>query len=163
VTDARDFDDTDLLSGYLDDELDAATRGRVEARLAESPEWRAELADVRAARDAVRGLPVREAPAGFWDAVTAHVGADEAADHAAASDAVVEPVPLAPRRRRRAALLVAAAAVVVGLVVTVVALPRRSVTPNVTAVVAQHGGRSAGDGDPVSNLAPVGPLLGFRR
>jgi len=164
MTDARDFElDTDVLSGYLDDELDASTRSRVEARLADSPDWRAELAEVRAARDAVRGLPAREAPEGFWDAVTAYVTADGEGDRVADADAAVEPLPLAPRRRRRVAWIAAAAAVVVGLMVTVVALPRRSVTPNVTAVVAQHGGRSAADGDPVSNLAPVGPLLGFRR
>ncbi|HXY94053.1 MAG TPA: zf-HC2 domain-containing protein, partial [Acidimicrobiia bacterium] len=69
-------DDHDFLSGYLDGELTADERAGVEAQLATSAELRAELADVTAARDAVRGLPRREAPAGFWDAVLATVAAD---------------------------------------------------------------------------------------
>ena len=63
----------EMLSAYLDDELDASTRDAVEARLAASPEWRAELAEVRAARDAVRGLPSLQAPAGFWDLSLIHI------------------------------------------------------------------------------------------
>jgi hypothetical protein len=50
------------------------------------------------------------------------------------------------------------------VVVAVIAVPRRSqVTPNVTAVVAQHGAQGSDAGDPISMLAPVGPLAGFRR
>jgi anti-sigma factor RsiW len=154
----------EMLSAYLDDELDATTRDAVEARLAVSPEWRAELADVRSARDAVRGLPSLEAPAGFWDSVLTTVGAaeDDVVDLADAP--TVSPMPLpAPRSRRRAAWFAAAAAIVVG-VVAVIAVPHRSsVTPNVTAVVAQHGAQGSDAGDPVTMLAPVGPLAGFRR
>jgi hypothetical protein len=74
-------------------------------------------------------------------------------------------VPMAPRRpRRRMAWLAAAAAAIVLVVVAVIAVPRRSqVTPNVTAVVAQHGAQGSDAGDPISMLAPVGPLAGFRR
>ena len=61
----------EMLSAYLDGELDPSGRAAVDARLAESAEWRLELADVRAARDAVRALPTRDAPEGFWDAVSA--------------------------------------------------------------------------------------------
>jgi anti-sigma factor RsiW len=150
----------EMLSAYLDDELTVAERVAVEARLAESPEWRAELDEVRAARTAVRNLASRDAPAGFWDAVRAHVEAD---DEDVASPAPV--VQLAERRpRRRVAWLAAAAAAVVAVVVAVIAIPQRSeVTPNVTAVVAQHGAQSSDAGDPISMLAPVGPLAGFRR
>ena len=70
MSDARDYLDPDMLSAYLDGELDADERAAVEARLAESPEWRAELDEVRAAR-ACGALPVANAPAGFWDAVLA--------------------------------------------------------------------------------------------
>ena len=67
------------------------------------------------------------------------------------------------RPRRRTTWLAAAAAIVIGLV-AVIALPHRSeVSPNVTAVVAQHGAQGSDAGDPVSMLAPVGPLAGFRR
>lgn len=59
----------DRLSGYLDGELDATERAAVDALLAESPDWRAVLAEVRWTRDALRGLPWHEAPTGFWDEV----------------------------------------------------------------------------------------------
>jgi anti-sigma factor RsiW len=154
----------EMLSAYLDDELDASTRDAVEARLAASPEWRAELAEVRAARDAVRGLPSLEVPAGFWDRVFTTVGA---ADDASLQDA--DAPPAAPtsiharRPWRRASWLAVAAAIVIG-VAAVIAIPHRSsVTPDVTAVVAQHGAQGSEAGDPVTMLAPVGPLAGFRR
>ena len=150
----------EMLSAYLDGELTASERDAVEARLAASPEWRTELDDVRAARDAVRNLPARDAPDGFWDSLMVRVAGDD-------DRAVAPAVPLGPRRprrpRRRVAWLAAAAAIVVG-VVAVIAVPHRNeVTPNVTAVVAQHGAQGSDAGDPVSMLAPVGPLAGFRR
>lgn len=155
----------EMLSAYLDDELTVAERRAVEARLAESAEWRVELEDVRIARTAVRNLGLRDAPAGFWDAVFANVEAAD--DDEVARPAVIAApvVPMAPRRpRRRVAWLAAAAAAIVLVVVAVIAVPRRSqVTPNVTAVVAQHGAQGSDAGDPISMLAPVGPLAGFRR
>jgi hypothetical protein len=52
----------------------------------------------------------------------------------------------------------------VAAVVAIVVVPHRSeVSPNVAAVVAQHGAQGSDHGDPVSMLAPVGPLTGFRR
>ncbi len=59
----------DRLSAYLDDELDAAERAAVEDLLARSPAWRDALAEVAWARGAVRGLPARDVPAGFWTTV----------------------------------------------------------------------------------------------
>ncbi len=60
--------------------------------------------------------------------------------------------------------MAAAAAAVAGIIVAVIVVPQRSeVTPNVTAVVAQHGAQGSDAGDPISMLAPVGPLAGFRR
>jgi anti-sigma factor RsiW len=161
----------DMLSGYLDDELDADERAAVESRLAESAEWRAELEEVRVARLAVRGLPRREAPPGFWDIVLANVAAadDDDADDLDVDETdretVAEPVPLAPRReRRRMRWIAGAAAAVVAVLVAVVVLPSRAeVRPNVAAVVAQHGALGSEGGDAVSNLAPVGPFAGFRR
>jgi anti-sigma factor RsiW len=151
----------DVLSAYLDGELSDAERAEVDAQLAESAEWRAELAEVRAARDAVRGLPEREAPDGFWDAVHAHVVADTEPDDA---DKVVVPITAARSHRGRRWGVIAASAAVVAAVVAIVVLPHRTqVSPNVTAVVAQHGAQSSDNGDPVGMLAPVGPLAGFRR
>jgi negative regulator of sigma E activity len=159
--------DPDMLSAYLDGELSEVERAAVEARLEVSASWRDELAEVRTARDALRGLPAREAPAGFWDAVHARVVADDD-DRAAAGDVVV-PITAAPTAAakvhpRRRWAWVAASAAAVAAVVAIVVVPHRSeVAPNVAAVVAQHGAQGSDHGDPVSMLAPVGPLAGFRR
>ena len=101
-----------MLSAYLDGELNAPERVEVEARLAESAEWRAELDEVRAARDAVRALPARDAPAGFWDAVLAGTSPPTTARADDAGARRVDRVaPTAPPRRRGSR---AAAAIVVG-------------------------------------------------
>jgi hypothetical protein len=52
----------------------------------------------------------------------------------------------------------------VAAVVAIVVVPHRDeVSPNVAAVVAQHGAQGSDNGEPVSMLAPVGPLAGLRR
>jgi anti-sigma factor RsiW len=150
--------DPDMLSAYLDDELTADERAAVDAQLETSAEWRSELTEVRAARDALRSLPERDAPAGFWDAVAAGVVAND--------DGVVVPITAARSHsgvRRRWTWIAAGAAAVAAVVAVIVVPHRNQVSPNVTAVVAQHGAQSSDNGDPVSMLAPVGPLAGFRR
>ncbi len=154
--------DPDMLSAYLDGELTAAERAAVDGRLESSAEWRNELAEVRTARDALRGLPARDAPAGFWDAVRAGVAADDEATDAGDVVVPITAAPSHPRRRRWA--WIAASAAAVAAVVAIVVIPHRDeVSPNVAAVVAQHGAQGSDNGDPVSMLAPVGPLAGFRR
>ena len=170
------FDDAlhpDMLSAYLDDELTDVERAAVDAQLDSSAAWRDELAEVRAARDALRAVPAREAPAGFWDAVHAHVAADDLDEAIDDEDAAVPitavpitavPITAAPSHPRRRWAWVAASAAAVAAVVAIIVVPHRSqVSPNVAAVVAQHGAQSSDNGDPVSMLAPVGPLAGFRR
>ena len=153
--------DPDMLSAYLDGELTDAERAAVEAQLEASAEWRDELAEVRAARDALRGLPEREAPAGFWDAVHARVAAD---DDEPVDDEIVVPITAARSHPHRRWAWVAASAAAVAAVVAVVVVPHRNeVSPNVATVVAQHGAQGSDNGDPVSMLAPVGPLAGLRR
>jgi anti-sigma factor RsiW len=155
--------DPDMLSAYLDGELTDAEHAAVDAQLEASAEWRAELAEVRAARDALRGLPTRDAPAGFWDSVHAHVAASDDDDGVADDDSVV-PITAARSHPRRRWAWVAASAAAVAAVVAIIVVPHRTeVSPNVAAVVAQHGAQSSDNGDPVSMLAPVGPLAGFRR
>jgi anti-sigma factor RsiW len=153
--------DPDMLSAYLDGELTDAERVAVDAQLEASPEWRDELAEVRAARDALRGVSQREAPAGFWDKVHASVVADDEPD--AADREVVVPITAARSTRRRWGWVAASAAAVVAVVAVIVVPHRSEVSPNVAAVVAQHGAQGSDNGDPVSMLAPVGPLAGFRR
>jgi anti-sigma factor RsiW len=179
MTDARDFDlELDMLSAYLDGELNDAERAAVEQRLDASEEWRAELAEVESARAIVRGLPVRDAPPGFWDRVLAQVEAATATDIDASfdgttTDDVAPPVPISAARgarrgttsgRGRVVTWVAGAAAAVAALVVVVALPgQNTVTPNVTAVATQHGASTTNSGDPISGLVPVGPLAGLRR
>jgi anti-sigma factor RsiW len=153
--------DHDFLSGYLDNELSVEQRIEVEGQLADSLELRAELEEVRAARDAVRALPRREAPAGFWEAVIAEVeGADiEAAD----IEGIGVVVPIESRRRRVPVGWLAGAAAVAAAIIAVIIVPgRTSVRPNVTAVATQHGASTSKLGDSISSLAPVGPLVGRR-
>lgn len=134
--------DESLLSAYLDGELDAAARAAVDARLAESADWRAELAAVRTARDAVRSLPPIDAPAGFWDRVL---------------EAPENVVDLAAVRRGRAwvsrwrALAGAAAA---AAVLGVALVPRpEPVQPAFARVTQSHAERASLGNDVVTNLA----------
>lgn len=150
--------DPDMLSAYLDGELSDDERAAVEARLDQSAEWRDELAEVRAARDALRGLPARDAPDGFWEAVHAGVR-----DEAEGADPAVVPIAAARSTRRRWGWAAASAAAVAAVVAIIVVPHRSQVSPNVAVVVAQHGAQGSDHGDPVSMLAPVGPLAGFRR
>jgi anti-sigma factor RsiW len=172
MTDDQTRDEHDFLSGYLDEELSPEERADVEARLAASAELRAELADVRAARDAVRALPVRDARAGFWSAVVAHVEAADTTHALLDSDAAVGRTDAqvatvssldARRRRQVRTAWVAAAVAAAAAVIAVFVVPGRSeVRPNVTAVATQHAAKSSDVGDSISSLAPVGPLVGRR-
>lgn len=99
----------DRLSGYLDDELAPAERATVDDLLERSDVWRAALAEVEWARDAVRGLPSRDAPNGFWARA-----ADDRADRASGRS-----------RWQRHARLLTAAAVAAGFV-AVLLLPAES-------------------------------------
>jgi anti-sigma factor RsiW len=139
----------DRISGYLDGELDPADRQAIERYLAASPEWRAELDEVSWARDALRALPVHEAPPGFWEAALAPELADARA-----------------RRRRlgRITGLSAAAAAVAAVVTAALVVPSPDrVTPNVPARADTHAVRASVTGDPVTQLATVNLVQPFRR
>jgi negative regulator of sigma E activity len=168
-------DDRWMLSAYLDDELSEPERATLEARLVGSADWRAELDEVRTARDAVRALGTRDAPEGFWLAVEAAVAA--APIHPADGRADTSPLPtIAARRgvvalaraerrrpRRRLAAWAAggvAAALVLGAMFVIPG--RRQVKPNVVAVVTRHGAASADRGDPISGLVPLAPMQSSR-
>jgi anti-sigma factor RsiW len=143
----------DELSAYLDGGLGPEERARVDQQLRESDALRAELADVRSAREAVRGLPERAAPDGFWDAVIANVG-DDVDEHT-----TVVPIHAARSRRARVAWGAGAAAAA-AVVIAVIVVPGRSrVRPNITAVATQHAAVNSDVGDSISSLAPVGPMV----
>jgi anti-sigma factor RsiW len=155
--------DHDLLSAYLDGELDGAGLAQVEAQLTEStPEaaaWRAELEEVRGARELLRAVAARDAPDGFWDGVLAGVATADG------TDAEVAPVVSLDERRRGPGRWIATAfAAAAAVALAVIIVPQRdSVSPDVTAVVVQHGAQASNQGDPVSTITPVGPLAGIRR
>ena len=133
--------DESLLSAYLDGELDADERAAVETRLAESDEWRAVLAEVQAARDALRALPLVDPPESFW----ARVLEDD--------DNVVD---LATAARRRARLLrrMTAAAAAAAAVFGVAFVPKlEHVRPQLATFTHAHAERSSLDNDAVSSLA----------
>jgi anti-sigma factor RsiW len=140
----------DRLSAYLDDELDPAQREAVESYLAASAEWRTELDEVAWARDAVRRLPVHEAPPGFWD------------------DALAPELTRARARRTRRAPriagLSAAAAAVAAVVTAAVVVPSPDrVEPDVPAVADAHTVRASVTDDPTTQLATVSLVTPPRR
>jgi anti-sigma factor RsiW len=133
----------DLLSGYLDGELDADDRALVDARLDESVEWREVLEELRETREFLRGLPVREAPPGFIDGL---LQSDDPA-----------PVQLDANRRRRTRIAgwVAGAAAAAAIVAVVLVPSETRVKPAVATFVTSHAARSSVSEEPVSELAPV--------
>lgn len=153
----------DLLSAYVDGELDAETRAGVEARLADDTEWQAVLADVTAARDAVRSLPAVELSPDAWSRVLAAVAVDEPATDATTPGVVRAfraRVRRAPTRWAGVGAAVAAAAVVVAVVV----LPGPTrITPKVSTFATEHSARASIASDPVSSLAGVSVMRGLGR
>lgn len=121
------------LSAYLDGELGPAERAGVDELLAGSQEWRSALVEVAWARDAVRHLPRREAPPGFWEGVRwERLAADG----------------LPPRRRYQ--WRVAAGAVAAAAAVAVFAVPVESPTraaPESRTVTDRSAVRGAVSGD----------------
>ena len=143
----------DLLSAYLDDELDAGARADVEARLAASSEWQEILDEVRETRDGLRGLPALDGAPEFW----ARVLADDALQGAAEPDQVID---LASERRRRRmprwGIAVAGAAAAAVVVIGVVAVPQPDrVRPAVAALSDEHAARSSVGNDVISSLASI--------
>ncbi|MFA5884864.1 MAG: zf-HC2 domain-containing protein [Acidimicrobiia bacterium] len=154
----------DVLSAYLDGECTDAERVLVEEQLASSEELRDELAEARAARDAVRALPLRDAPPEFWARMLA---ADPEPEAVLVPAAAAAPVDLAERRARRSPsrwLAAAAGAAAAAVIAVVVLVPQpQSATPPVGAFTAAHAVRSSLQDDAVSSLAPLAVSAGFRR
>jgi anti-sigma factor RsiW len=143
----------DLLSAFVDGELDDAMRAAVDARLAESDEWRAVLDDVTAARDAIRSLPLRDAPPEFWQRILA---SDDPAPAQGGGAAVADLDAARTKRRsttvRFAAFAASAAAAIVILAVALVPGHER-VKPAVATFTNAHAVRSSVGNDAVSNVA----------
>ncbi len=153
----------DLLSAYVDGEVTDEQRALVEARLAESSSTRALLAEIEAARDAVRALPMRDAPPEFWVRILDGTGLD--------ADAVIAdvPAPVVSLESRRTSRLprwvaVAGGAAAAAVIAAVVFVPGpRQVDPPVASFTEAHAVRNSLDADAVSSLAPVALAAGFHR
>lgn len=173
----------DLISGYVDDELDGPSRAAVEAAIAETPAMGDVLIEVVEAREAVRLLPMVDPPRGVLDGIVAMVAAaDPVVSGRAADDAVPDPadptavhggtatnapvVSTAPvdelaqarRRRRRFRVerwLAGGAAAVVLLGVLIASPQPNQVTPTVGRLVDNHAARASDDSDPTSQLATL--------
>lgn len=158
----------DLLSAYLDGELDPATRSFVEEHLAATPASRDALEEIRAARDAVRSLPAVDLSSDAWARVIAAVAAVAADD--TRSGARTPGVVIAWRRRDRrgvtgwARVGAVAASAAAAVVLAVVLLPGPTrVTPKVSTFTTEHSARASLASDPVSTLAGVSAMRGLGR
>jgi len=58
-----------LMSAYLDEELDAEGKSKLEAMLADSPEVQKELSGLQSMLRLVKGLPEEQAPPDFYEKV----------------------------------------------------------------------------------------------
>jgi anti-sigma factor RsiW len=139
----------DRLSAYLDGELDVADREAVDGYLAGSAEWRAERDEIAYAREALRGLPTREAPAGFWEGVLSP-----------------ELTRARAKRRSRWPRIAASASgvAVAAVVIASLVIPSADrVTPRVPALTDSHAVRTSVSDEPVSHLATLSMVTPFRR
>jgi anti-sigma factor RsiW len=160
----------DLLSAYADGEVTAEQRALVEARLEESPSLRALLEEIEAARDAVRALPMRDAPPEFWARILDGTELDADDVLAPVDDVDAEaPAPVVSLESRRAHRLTrwvavaggAAAAAVIAAIVLVPS-PKR-VDPPVASFTDAHAVRDSLNSDAVTSLAPLALQAGFHR
>ena len=133
----------DLLSAYLDGELDADDRAIVDGRLEKSAEWREVLEELLETHELLRGLPVREAPPGFIDGLLQ------------SDDPVPGQIDTKRRRRTRIAGWIAGAAAAAAIAAVVLVPSETRVKPAVATLVNSHAARSSVSEEPVSELAPV--------
>jgi len=157
----------DLLSAYADGEVTAEQCALVEARLADSESTRALLAEIEAARDAVRALPMRDAPE-FWARILDGTGLDatDLSDDTVIADAPASVVTLESRRASRLPRWVAVAggAAAAAVIAAVVLVPGpKQVDPPVASFTDAHAIRDSLNSDAVSSLAPVALQAGFQR
>jgi anti-sigma factor RsiW len=139
----------DRLSAYLDGELDAAERTAVDGYLEASAEWRTERDEIAYARDALRGLPTREAPTGFWEGVL--------------SPELTRARAKRPSRWPRIAAVASGVAVAAVVIAALVIPSPDRVTPRVPALTDSHAVRTSVSDEPVSHLATLSMVTPFRR
>jgi anti-sigma factor RsiW len=150
----------ELLSAYLDGEVTDEEQSTVADALARSADCRATLAELAAARDAVRGLDAPEVPAGFLAGIERAV----AIGHTAQAAQAAPTASGADRSRSRRGLVwLAGGAAAAALLAAMVIPSTERVDPAVRARVDAHAARSSVSDDPVSELAPVATATGGLR
>lgn len=143
----------DILSAYVDDELNDDDRLAVEAQLLNSPEWRTVLFEITAVRNALRDLPEREAPLSFWASLD---------ENAPTID--IETQRLRKKRRFRWVTAVGGAAVAAALVIGIIVVPKTENSPPPVGVFSnRHAAQASNGGSPVVDLASVATQSRFSR
>lgn len=131
----------ELLSAYLDGELAPSEQERVVAHLESCAGCRMDLADLQAARAAVRALPILDAPSWLQPADT---------------------TPLELARRHPAASFATAAAAILALAIGLASwfAPPPEVELQIADIAVTHGARAVQDGIPASGgMAEITNLL----
>lgn len=131
----------DRLSALLDGELVADERRAAEAHLAACASCRDELAATASTRAVLRGLPVVDAPFGFYERLLRRSSA------------------ATPGRRRRGLAGVAAGAAAAVALLVLATPSAEPVDPAVDDLVARHAASAWAGGDPVTELVPVGVTI----
>jgi hypothetical protein len=131
-------DPTELLSAYLDGELDPSEQVEMEAWLARSADMRRELAELSATKTLVRTLPSVEPLRRVGSGMLGPVNAESTAPAG---------LPGVVNRRRRLALTTLAVAAVWMVILSVgVGVGRLPVVPDIEALSAQHASASPMEG-----------------
>ncbi|HUQ63521.1 MAG TPA: zf-HC2 domain-containing protein [Acidimicrobiales bacterium] len=134
----------DALSALLDGELSAEEEALARTHLAACAACAGELEGLRSVRSVVRGLPPEPPPFGFLDRLSRP-------HH-----------PTGRRRRRRVGLAALAATATASFGVLLLSSPADApVSPQMVRLVEAHA--TSASGDPISQLAPVGVPITFRR
>jgi anti-sigma factor RsiW len=126
----------DRLTAFADGEL-GADEPAVRAHVAGCPVCAAELAQIREVRALLRGLPVVEAPFGFYERMLRRKGG------------------------RRGLVGVAAGVAAAIAVLTLVTPQQGDVQPPVADMVETHAATASVAGDPVSQLVPAATPVRF--
>jgi len=134
----------EALSALLDGELSPAEESAASAHLAACAQCTGELDGLRSVRSLVRDLPPQPPPFGYLDRLTRP-------HH-----------PTGRRRRRRVGVAALTATAAASFGVLLLSSPVDApVSPQMVRMVEAHA--TSASGDPISQLAPVGVPVTFRR
>ena len=152
----------DLLSAYVDGELDAERRAALEAHLAATPAWRQVLAEIQETKDAVRRLAPVDLSPEAWERLLARVAHDDTVPAGPPGRVLSWRDRFRQRPLRWTAAVAGTAAAAVVVAGLVLPGPHR-VTPKVATFSNEQQAHASLAGDPVSSLAGVELMHGLGR